>query len=87
MNCSDTDLRIIVLGCFQVEDAFSSFAALRLPQLFKVRVEAPFLHASGKQWRHDGGWNLTFTIACIILHCLYKLCCKENPFKFCKQSW
>lgn len=48
MNCSGTDLRIIVLGSLQVEDVFSSFAVLRLPQLFKVRDKAPFFMC---QWK------------------------------------
>lgn len=42
MNYSGTNLRIIVLDCLQVEGIFSSFAVLRLSQLFKVRDEAFF---------------------------------------------
>lgn len=52
MNGDSTDLSVTVLGCLQVEDSFSSDAVLRFSQLFGD--EAPFLHASRKQWGHDG---------------------------------
>lgn len=71
MNGDGTDLSVTVLGCLQVEDSFSSDAVLRFSQLFGDEV--PFLHASRKQWGHDGSRNLAFTIECIILLCLCKL--------------
>lgn len=49
MKCGGTDLRIFGLSYLQVEDTFSSFAVLRLSQLFQVRDETLFLRANGKQ--------------------------------------
>lgn len=87
VNRGDAHLRMILLGCFQVGEIYSSFAILRLSQLFHLTDEAPFLCASGKWWGHDGGWNFTSAIACIILLHSFQFCCSENPFKYCKQSW
>lgn len=70
--CSEwTAMALTLLILSTVEDSFSSNAVLSFSLFF--RHEAPFLHANGKQWGHDGSWNLTFAIACVILLCLCKL--------------
>lgn len=58
-------------GLSSVGDTFSSNAVLIFSLFFTD--EAPFLHASGKQWGHDGSWNLTFAIAYVTQLCLCKL--------------